>query len=86
MLNSMPLRRKVSMCLAVPAKVISITGPNAMVELGGLTRQANVMLVPDLRVGDYVLLHAGFAIQSLNEAEAQETLDLLAEIARIEES
>jgi hydrogenase expression/formation protein HypC len=57
-----------------------------MVELGGLTRQANVMLVPDLRVGDYVLLHAGFAIQSLNEAEAQETLDLLAEIARIEES
>ena len=74
------------MCLAVPAKVISITGSNAMVELGGLTRQANVMLVPDLRVGDYVLLHAGFAIQSLNEAEAQETLDLLAEIARIEES
>ena len=57
-----------------------------MVELGGLTRQANVMLVPDLHVGDYVLLHAGFAIQSLNEAEAQETLDLLAEIARIEES
>ena len=57
-----------------------------MVELGGLTRQANVMLVQDLRVGDYVLLHAGFAIQSLNEAEAQETLGLLAEIARIEES
>jgi len=57
-----------------------------MVELGGLTRQANIMLVPDLRVGDYVLLHAGFAIQSLNEAEAQETLGLLAEIARIEES
>ena len=74
------------MCLAVPAKVISITGPNAMVELGGLTRQANIILVPDLRVGDYVLLHAGFAIQSLNEAEAQETLGLLAEIARIEES
>ena len=74
------------MCLAVPAKVISITGSNAMVELGGLTRQANIMLVPDLRVGDYVLLHAGFAIQSLNEAEAQETLGLLAEIARIEES
>ena len=74
------------MCLAVPAKVISITGSNAMVELGGLTLQANIMLVPDLRVGDYVLLHAGFAIQSLNEAEAQETLGLLAEIARIEES
>ena len=47
-----------------------------MVELGGLTLQANIMLVPDLRVGDYVLLHAGFAIQSLNEAEAQETLGL----------
>jgi hydrogenase expression/formation protein HypC len=74
------------MCLAVPAKVVSITGQTALIELGGLTRQANIMLVPDLRVGDYVLLHAGFAIQTLNEAEAQETLGLLAEIARIEES
>jgi len=74
------------MCLAVPAKVISITGQIAQVELGGLTRQANIMLVPGLRLGDYVLLHAGFAIQTLDEADAQETLELLAEIAQIEET
>jgi len=74
------------MCLAVPAKVISITGQMAQVELGGLTRQANIMLVPGLRLGDYVLLHAGFAIQTLDEADAQETLELLAEIAQIEET
>jgi len=79
-------QRKVSMCLAVPAKVISITGQIAQVELGGLTRQANIMLVPGLRLGDYVLLHAGFAIQTLDEADAQETLELLAEIAQIEET
>jgi len=74
------------MCLAVPAKVISITGQMAQVELGGLTRQANIMLVPGLRLGDYVLLHAGFAIQTLDEADARETLELLAEIAQIEET
>jgi len=74
------------MCLAVPAKVISITGQIAQVELGGLTRQANIMLVPGLRLGDYVLLHAGFAIQTLDEADARETLELLAEIAQIEET
>jgi len=69
------------MCLAVPAKVVSIEGEKAVVELGGLTRQAHTTLVPDLKVGDYVLLHAGFAIQTLDEAEAQETLDLLAQMA-----
>jgi len=74
------------MCLAVPAKVISIAGQIAQVELGGLTRQANIMLVSGLRLGDYVLLHAGFAIQTLDEADARETLELLAEIAQIEET
>ena len=74
------------MCLAVPAKVISITGQMAQVELGGLTRQANIILVPGLRLGDFVLLHAGFAIQTLDEADAQETLELLDEIAQIEET
>ena len=69
------------MCLAVPAKVVSIEGEKAVVELGGLTRQAHTMLVPHLQVGDYVLLHAGFAIQTLDEAEAQETLELLAQMA-----
>lgn len=69
------------MCLAIPAKVIEIEGDMAVVELSGVTRQASLMLVPETDVGDYVLLHAGFAIQRLDEEEAQETLRLFAEIA-----
>ncbi len=69
------------MCLAVPVKVLQIDGLKAIVELGGLTRQASIMLVPDTQVGDYVLLHAGFAIQKLDEKEAEETIRLFAEIA-----
>ena len=69
------------MCLAVPVKVLEIDGEKAMVELGGLVRPASLMLVPDTQVGDYVLLHAGFAIQRLDETEAEETLRLFAEIA-----
>ena len=69
------------MCLAVPVRVSKIDGLKAIVELGGLTRQASIMLVPDTQVGDYVLLHAGFAIQKLDEKEAEETIRLFAEIA-----
>lgn len=70
------------MCLAVPAKVVEIDGLMALVELGGLARQASIMLVPDVRIGDYVLLHAGFAIQKLDEKEAEETIRLFTEIAQ----
>ena len=69
------------MCLAVPTRVLQIDGLKALVELGGLTRQASIMLVPDTEVGDYVLLHAGFAIQRLDEKEAEETIRLFAEMA-----
>ena len=69
------------MCLAVPVRVLQIDGLKALVELGGLARQASIMLVPDTQVGDYVLLHAGFAIQKLDEKEAEETIRLFAEIA-----
>ena len=69
------------MCLAVPVKVVGLDGLNAQVELGGLTRQASVMLVPDVQVGDYVLLHAGYAIQKLDEKEAEETIRLFNELA-----
>jgi len=74
------------MCLAIPAKVIEIEDNMAVVELGGVTRRASLMLVPETKVGDYVLLHAGFAIQRLDEEEAQETLRLFAEIAAAEEN
>ena len=69
------------MCLAVPVKILEIDGQKALVELGGLARQASIMLVPDTQVGDYVLLHAGFAIQKLDEKEAEETIRLFAELA-----
>ncbi len=69
------------MCLAVPVRVVKIDGLKALVEVGGLARQASIMLVPDIQVGDYVLLHAGFAIQKLDEREAEETIRLFAEIA-----
>lgn len=74
------------MCLAIPAKVIEIEGDMAVVELGGVTRQASLMLVPETEIGDYVLLHAGFAIQRLDEEEAQEALRLFAEMAAAEEA
>ena len=73
------------MCLGVPAKVISIEGQKALVELGGLASEAHTALVPDLKVGDYVLLHAGFAIQTLDEAAAREPLELLAELSQQQE-
>lgn len=69
------------MCLAVPGKIIELDGVNARVDFGGVTREANITLVPEAVVGTYVLVHAGFAIQSLNEAEAEETLSLFRQMA-----
>ena len=69
------------MCLAVPGKVLEIDGDTARVDFGGITREANVVLVPEAAVDSYVLVHAGFAIQVLNEAEAEETLSLFRELA-----
>jgi hydrogenase expression/formation protein HypC len=64
------------MCLAIPAKVISLEGVKAQVDFGqGVLREVNVSLV-DARVGNYVLVHAGYAIQLMEEKEALETLSL----------
>jgi hydrogenase expression/formation protein HypC len=69
------------MCLAVPGRIIEIDGTTAKIDFGGVTREANLTLVPEAAVDDYVLIHAGFAIQRLDEAEAQETLALFRELA-----
>ena len=69
------------MCLAIPARVIKIEEGLGLVELGGVVREASFMLLPDAQVDDYVLLHAGYALQKMDEAEAEETLRLLAEMA-----
>jgi len=61
-------------------KVAKIKGQLGWVKTGGLTRQVNIQMVPDVQIGDYVIVHAGFAIQKLNNQEARKTLDLLKEI------
>ena len=68
------------MCLAIPALVKSIGGQQAEVELGGVTRRVSIWLTPEVKVGDYVLLHTGYAINIIDEAEAEETLKLLREL------
>ena len=70
----------IAMCLAIPAKIVNIKGDGAQVDFGeGVLREVNVMLV-DAKLGDYVLVHAGYAIQVLSEEEALETLRLWNEI------
>jgi len=68
------------MCLAVPVQVVTVGGNEAEVEIGGVKRNVSIMLTPDVRVGDYVLLHTGYAISVIDEAEAQETLRLFSEM------
>ncbi len=65
------------MCLAVPAKILSIDGPQAEVEFGGIRRVISVQLLPEAKLGDYVLVHTGFAISVVDPQEAEITLDLL---------
>lgn len=64
------------MCLAVPARITEIDGTRATVEMAGVVREASLMMLPSAQVGDYVILHAGFAIETLDEEEALRTLDL----------
>lgn len=64
------------MCLAVPAKIIELDNQMARVEVGGLTRDASMVLLPDAVVGDFVLIHAGFAISVVDEEAAMETIRL----------
>ena len=68
------------MCLAVPARVVSVEGRMARVEVVGNIRRADLSLVEEVAVGDYVLLHAGFAIRKLERADAEETLELFRSI------
>jgi hydrogenase expression/formation protein HypC len=68
------------MCLAIPAKIIDIDNQMATVEVGGVSRQASVVLLPDAGLGDYVLMHAGFAISLVDEQEARETIRLFEEL------
>ena len=69
------------MCLAIPAQIKSINGHEALVEIGGVKRQASIQLTPESKIGDYVLLHTGYAINIIDQDEAEETLKLLRELS-----
>jgi hydrogenase expression/formation protein HypC len=69
------------MCLAIPMRITATDGPDATIEADGLVQRTSLMLVPDARVGDYVLVHAGFAIAVLDSEEATERLALFDELA-----
>lgn len=68
------------MCLGIPMKVKKIKGEFAEVETGRLRRQINIQMLPQVKIGDYVIVHAGFAIQKVNPKMAKETLELIDEI------
>lgn len=77
------------MCLSVPAQIIKIEGDQAEVSVGGTIMNANLSMVDDVKVGDYILLHTGFALQKIDEKEAEETLKTFRELedlnARLDE-
>jgi hydrogenase expression/formation protein HypC len=68
------------MCLSVPVKVEEVRGETALVSFGGIEYNANISLLDEVTKGDYLLLHAGFAIQKISETHARETLDLIHEM------
>jgi hydrogenase expression/formation protein HypC len=73
------------MCLAVPARITKIEGAMAEAELGGITRQVSVLFTPDVKIGDYVVMHAGYAINILDQQEAEATFRLLEEVMSSDE-
>jgi hydrogenase expression/formation protein HypC len=77
------------MCLGVPGKIVEIYESNGLkmgkVDFGGVVREACLEYVPEVVVGDYTVIHVGFAISQLSEQEAQETLSMLREIIDLED-
>jgi len=68
------------MCLGVPMRVMSIEGDLALCEIDGVRREASLMMVDGVEPGDYVIIHAGFAISKLDEEDAEETLRVFREL------
>jgi len=68
------------MCLAIPARITRIDNQMATIDMEGAQREVSLLLLDDARIGDYVIVHAGFAIHRIDEAEAMESLKLLREM------
>ncbi len=77
------------MCLAIPGKILSIQGEDfargARVSFGGIVRDVSLAYVPEARIGEYVIVHVGFAISLLDEAEAMRTFEYLKQMSEVEE-
>jgi hydrogenase expression/formation protein HypC len=71
------------MCLAIPSKIVKIEDNMGVIDVEGVKKDVSLLLIEDPRVGDYVIVHAGFAIQKINEAEANESLKILREMASL---
>lgn len=73
------------MCLAIPSKIVDIKNNIAMLDVDGVKREASLLLLEDAQVGDYVIVHAGFAIHKIDEQVAMDTLNILREAAALVE-
>ncbi len=73
------------MCLAIPARIVELDGAEALVEVGGAQRRCNVAFVADPKLGDYVLLHAGFAIQKWSEDDLRQYNEIMGELSALDE-
>ena len=69
------------MCIAIPSKIVRIENNTATIEMDGVLRDVSLLLLEDPRVGDYVLVHAGFAIQKVEQESAREALEVISKIA-----
>lgn len=78
------------MCLAIPGKVVSISGEDALTRMGkidfsGVIKQASLAYVPEVQIGDYVIVHVGFALSKVDEDEAQKVFEYLKQIGELGE-
>jgi hydrogenase expression/formation protein HypC len=77
------------MCLAIPGKILSITGDDVLrsgtVSFGGINKQVSLAYVPEAKVGDYAIVHVGFAISLVDESEAKQTFEYLKQMGELEE-
>lgn len=69
------------MCVAVPMKITELEGPTGKAEMDGLEINVNTTLLPDAKIGDYVIVHAGFAIQRLDQEDAEKTIEIFRRLA-----
>lgn len=74
------------MCLAIPAKITEISNNMATIDMEGTQREVSLLLLEDAKIGDYVIVHAGFAIHRIDEAEAKESLKVLRELVSFMDS